>query len=116
MKLTYIYQLVDDLEPALAFYRDELGLQEAWREGDTTAAFELPGTSIQLMLDVRPGSTEQWTSGAFFGVDDVDAFAKEHPGARWLGEAISIPGGKAWAFADPGGNVVHVFDQAAEES
>lgn len=116
MKLTYMYQLVDDLPAAVAFYRDELGLLEAWREGDTTVAFELPGTSVQLMVDIRPGPGEQWKSGPFFEVDNVDTFVREHPGAKWLGQAIEIPGGKAWSFADPDGNVAHVFDQTAEES
>lgn len=44
MQLTFMYQSVDDLPAALAFYRDALGFQEAWREGDSTVAFELPGS------------------------------------------------------------------------
>jgi hypothetical protein len=35
----------------LALYRDELGWEEAWREGDTTVSLKLPGTDVQLMLD-----------------------------------------------------------------
>jgi hypothetical protein len=46
MKLTFIYQSVKGLPAALAFYRDELGLDEAWREGESTVAFELPGSPV----------------------------------------------------------------------
>lgn len=114
MKLTFIYQSVTDLPAAVAFYRDKLGLAEAWREGDSTVAFVLPGTEIQLMLDVKPDDSRRWNSGGFFAVDDVDAFVKEHQDAEWVGEAMDMPGGKTASFADPSGNVLHVFDQSAE--
>ncbi|WP_166354937.1 VOC family protein [Phytoactinopolyspora limicola] len=112
MRLTYFYQPVPDLKAALAFYRDELGLNEAWREGDTTVAFELPGTPIQLMIDVAPDSGQQWKPGPFFEVDDVEQFAKERSGVTWAGPVIDVPGGKTAAFTDPGGNTIHVFDQS----
>jgi catechol 2,3-dioxygenase-like lactoylglutathione lyase family enzyme len=43
MKLTFFYLPVADLKEALALYRDTLGWQEAWREGDTTTSLRLPG-------------------------------------------------------------------------
>jgi catechol 2,3-dioxygenase-like lactoylglutathione lyase family enzyme len=115
MKLTFIYQSVEDLPAALAFYRDELGLDEAWREGESTVAFELPGSPVQLMLDTRPDDSERWNSGAFFQVDDVVAFTKQHPDIRWIGEVMDVPGGRSAAFSDPSGNIVHVFDQQAAD-
>jgi catechol 2,3-dioxygenase-like lactoylglutathione lyase family enzyme len=116
MKLTFIYQSVKDLPAALAFYRDELGLNEAWREGESTVAFELPGSPVQLMLDARPDGHERWTSGAFFQVDDVVAFTKQHPDVRWVGEVIDLPDGRSASFADPSGNIVHIFDQQAQQA
>jgi hypothetical protein len=98
MKLTFIYQSAADLPAALAFYRDELGLDEAWREGESTVAFELPGSSVQLMLDTRPDDNERWTSGAFFQVDDVVAFTQQHPDIRWVGEVIDLPDGRSAAL------------------
>lgn len=115
MKLTYIYQSVTDLPAALAFYRDELGLKEAWREGETTVAFELPGSPVQLMLDVPPDGDERWRSGGFFEVDDVEKFVKEHASFRWVGEPIDMPGGRSATFADPSGNILQIFDQSAAE-
>lgn len=116
MKLTFIYQSVKDLPAALAFYRDELGLDEAWREGESTVAFELPGSPVQLMLDARPDDSERWTSGAFFQVEDVVAFTKQHPDVRWVGEVIDLPDGRSASFADPSGNIVHIFDQQAQQA
>lgn len=116
MKLSYFYQAVEDLPAALAFYRDDLGFDEVWREGESTVAFQLPGSPVQLMVDEQPSGDERWRSGVVFEVDDVDTFAKEHDGFRWLGETLDIPGGRLAAFADPSGNVIHVLDQSAEGS
>jgi catechol 2,3-dioxygenase-like lactoylglutathione lyase family enzyme len=115
MKLTFLYQPVTDLEAAVAFYRDELGLDESWREGKTTAAFHLPGTEVELMLDTPPDSGPEWRAGGFFAVDSVDAFVAEHPNIKWLGEVIDVPGGKSVAFEDPAGNTIHLMDQSAPE-
>jgi catechol 2,3-dioxygenase-like lactoylglutathione lyase family enzyme len=116
MKLMFLYQSVKDLPAALAFYRDGLGLVEAWREGESTVAFELPGSPVQLMLDVPPDDGPQWSSGAFFQVDDVAAFVEKHPEFPWLAKAFEMPGGQGATFADPAGNVVHIFDQSADPS
>jgi catechol 2,3-dioxygenase-like lactoylglutathione lyase family enzyme len=115
MKLTFLYHPVDDLEAAVAFYRDTLGLDESWREGKTTAAFALPGTDVELMLDVPEAGGVERQAGGFFGVDDVDRFFAEHPGLTPVGEIIEVPGGKAATFVDPAGNVVRVVDQSTAE-
>jgi catechol 2,3-dioxygenase-like lactoylglutathione lyase family enzyme len=115
MKLTFIYQPVEDLEAAVAFYRDTLGLDESWREGKTTAAFTLPGTEVELMLDVPENGGVEARAGGFFGVDDVDRFFAEHPTLTPAGGIIDVPGGRAATFVDPAGNPVRVFDQSAGE-
>lgn len=115
MKLTFLYQPVGDsaqLKETVAFYRDVLGLDESWREGDTTVAFTLPGTEVELMLDVWPEDADRRTSG-FFGVDDVDRFVAEHPEIKWVGEPVDVPGGRTAGFLDPSGNLLRVFDQSA---
>lgn len=115
MKLTYLYQPVDDLAAAVTFYRDVLGLDESWREGETTAAFRLPGTEVEVMLDVPPGDGPEWRAGGFYSVPDVDTFVAEHQDIKWLNKVSDVPGGRAVAFADPAGNTVHLFDQNAPE-
>lgn len=113
MKLTFLYQPVDDLGTAVAFYRDTLGLDESWREGTTTAAFKLPGTEIELMLDVPVQDGAEQQASGFFGVESVDRFFADRPDLKPLGGIIEVPGGKAATFRDPAGNAVRVFDQSA---
>lgn len=116
MQLTFMYQTVTDLPAALAFYRDELGLIEAWREGETTVAFELPGSPVQLMVEVPQDDHPRWKSGMFCQVPDVKAFVQEHPGIRWVGDTFEIPDGRAATFTDPAGNTVHIFDVSTDGS
>jgi catechol 2,3-dioxygenase-like lactoylglutathione lyase family enzyme len=112
MKLTFLYQPVDDLGAAVAFYRDGLGLDASWREGEGTAAFRLPGTEVELMLDVPPDDGPEWRAGGFFTVDSVDKFMAEHPGITWVGDVIDVPGGRSVTFQDPAGNTIHLVDQS----
>lgn len=73
LKVTYFNLPVADLDAARAFYRDRLGLEETWREGDAACAFGLPGTTIQLMLTVQtPDESER--AGLVFLIPSVDAF------------------------------------------
>lgn len=113
MKLTFMYQPVTDLTESVAFYRDALGLDESWREGDTTVAFKLPGSEVELMLDIPPGDGPEWGAGGFFGVESVDKFISGHPDLKWVGEAFDMPGGRGATFLDPSGNAIHLFDQSA---
>lgn len=110
MKLEFWYAPVSDLTAALALYRDRLGWEEAWREGDTTASLKLPGTDVQLMLDAAGGYS---TAGPIFTVGSVREFRDgDGAGLEWPHEPEEIPGGSMGGFADGLGNVVYVLDQA----
>ena len=106
MKLTFIYQPVDDIEGAVSFHRDELRLDEAWRDGPDTVAFWLPDRSVQLML-----STTRQPAGPMYLVDDLDAWIRDHPGVVTSIEKYDIPGGSVAGFTATGGNAFYVFDQ-----
>ena len=113
MKLSYLYTPVKDLKEALAFYRDTLGLEEHWREGELTCGLTLPGTEVGLMLDQ---DTTETKAGPFFTVPDVRAFYEEKKGALlFQGEPSRIPPGWYAAFEDPAGNVIRVMDRTADE-
>lgn len=112
VKLSLIYLPVKDLKAALALYRDTLGFEEAWREGEFTAGLALPGTDVQLMLD--QDAPEGDKPGPFFQVDDVDAFYAERRGElAFVAPPKDIPPGRYVAFDDPWGNRVHVLDLSA---
>jgi catechol 2,3-dioxygenase-like lactoylglutathione lyase family enzyme len=115
MKLEFLNIPVHDLPGALALYRDELGWEEAWREGESTVSLKLPGTDVQLMLVAEePGGGG--ALGPIFVVDDVKRFFADRPAAlRANGEPEEIPGGFLAAFEDPSGNTIYVLDQSTEE-
>ena len=116
MKLEFLYAPTRDVAAALALYRDELGWEEAWREGESTVSLKMPGTDVQLMLV----ATEPDGDGAFgpiFVHDDVKRFFAERPAAlRANGEPDEIPGGFLATFEDPSGNTIYVMDQSTEQA
>jgi catechol 2,3-dioxygenase-like lactoylglutathione lyase family enzyme len=116
MKLEFLYMPTTDLQDSLALYRDGLGWEEAWREGESTVSLRLPGTDVLLMLDRIEG--EQGPDnrpGPIFVVDSVARFTAERPaGLRPRGEPSAIPGGFMATYEDPSGNPIYVLDQSTE--
>lgn len=108
MQLSYLFAPVTDLEAAAAFYRDVLGWEETWREGETTIAFAAREGDAQVMLD-----TTAWPAGPMYLVPDLDAWLAEHAGLQATIVRTEIPGGAVVGFADPAGNAFYVFDMAA---
>lgn len=107
-----MYLPVPDLAAALTLYRDTLGFDELWREGEDTVALGT-GADVALMLDAAalPG----WGAGPIFTTDDVKAFHARHDGAYELTlPPFEIPGGFMSGFQDPGGNFVYVMDQSTD--
>jgi predicted enzyme related to lactoylglutathione lyase len=114
VKLEFLYTPTRDLRASLALYRDELGWEEAWREGDSTVTLKLPGTDVLLMLDVTRDDTPS-AFGPIFVVDDVQRFNGQRlRGLRVTSEPQAIPGGYLAAFEDPSGNTIYVMDQSLD--
>jgi catechol 2,3-dioxygenase-like lactoylglutathione lyase family enzyme len=113
MKLEFLYAPTRDLQASLALYRDELGWEEAWREGDSTVSLKLPGSDVQLMLDATDGA--EGPVGPIFVLDDVRRFHAQRPaGLRVTSEPQEIPGGYLATYADPSGNTIYVMDQSLD--
>jgi predicted enzyme related to lactoylglutathione lyase len=113
MKLEFLSVPTRDLHASLALYRDELGWEEAWREGDTTVALKHPGSDVQLMLVAGDGAESAF--GPLFVLDDVRKFDAERPrGLRVTEELQEIPGGYLATYEDPSGNAIYVMDQSLE--
>jgi catechol 2,3-dioxygenase-like lactoylglutathione lyase family enzyme len=109
-KLALVYVPVRDLKSALAFYRDQLGLEEAWREGDGTVAFKLPDTSVELMIDLVEGDSTD-TTGPFFVIPSVDRFYEENQHQLEFSRKPSdIPPGRWATVKDPSGNLLYFAD------
>jgi predicted enzyme related to lactoylglutathione lyase len=112
MKLEFMYLPTQDLDAALALYRDTLGFEELWREGELTVGLAT-GTDVALMVDAAadPGLGP----GPIFITDDVKAFHAKHDGAYELTlPPFEIPGGFMSGFRDPTGNFIYVMDQSTE--
>ena len=112
MKLEFLYVPTRDLAAALALYRDALGWQEAWREGESTVSLTLPGTEVQLMLDA---TDPDGAFGPIFVVDSVRDFHKGRPSElRVSMEPEAIPGGFLATYEDQSGNAIYVMDQSED--
>jgi predicted enzyme related to lactoylglutathione lyase len=94
------------LGPTVAFYRDALGWDEAWREGTETVAFPDPGRAAQIMVSL----TDQ-PPGPMFLVDDLAAYLAAHPDLPVVIPPYAIPNGSVAGVADPAGNTLYLFDQ-----
>ncbi|WP_454050065.1 VOC family protein [Cellulomonas sp. Marseille-Q8402] len=105
MQLTFLYQPVTDLAEAVAYYRDGLGWEEAWRESDDTVALAIPDSEPQLML-----STDPQPAGPMYLVEDLTAWLSAHAELTVVVAPYPIPGGTVAGVAGPGGSVFYVFD------
>ncbi|MBA2665817.1 MAG: VOC family protein [Trueperaceae bacterium] len=113
MQLSFVYVPVTDLAEALALYRDLLGFEQVWQEGEFVAGLDIPDSDVQIMLEQDP--TEVGKPGPIFVVDSVDAFYAEH--AEEMAFVVvpqDIPPGRYAAFDDPSGNRVRILDTSKE--
>ena len=114
-KTSFIMMPVHDLKSALVFYRDQLGLLEAWREGESTVAFQLPNTDVQLMVSlVEEGSP--LTAGPGFTIPSTDEFYAAHQGkVDFLSAPVDIPPGRLVIAKDPAGNTLQFLSVRPSE-
>lgn len=110
-RVDLVYLFVADMDRAVAFYRDTLGLALEYRSGDDWAQFEAGPIKLGLHAaaggEVRPGGTVAFT------VMDLETSR-----AALAGHGVSIGhegGGEGGEprfveFADPDGNALALFE------
>jgi catechol 2,3-dioxygenase-like lactoylglutathione lyase family enzyme len=118
-----IRYIVDDVDTAIAFYRDRLGFEVAMHPAPGFAA--LVKDDLQLLLNA-PGAGGAGIAGASAGgegptaggwnrfqltVDDLDATIEQlrSRGARFRGDRVEGKGGDQILVEDPSGNIVELF-------
>ncbi len=112
-RLDHVHYWTRDMDEAIVFYRDVLGLVLLRRDGSNWAEFD--GGTVRFALH---GVTEGWraTSGgatAVFEVDDLDEDRKalEEKGVRFHEQVGDVPGYARFAtFDDPDGNTVQIIE------
>jgi lactoylglutathione lyase len=99
---------VPDVDEALAFYRDGLGLRMIWRT-ETAAGLGMPDTDAEIVLQ-----TERPELEVDMLVDDADAAASRFKaaGGRVLTPPFEIAIGRAAVVMDRWKNVLVLLDQS----
>jgi predicted enzyme related to lactoylglutathione lyase len=98
---------VDDLDAAIAFYRDRLGHQLIWRDDDA-AGLALPETDAELVLHRHIGPETDIL------VDDADKAYRTFldAGGQSVESPFDIAIGRCARVRDPFGNVIVMLDQS----
>ena len=112
MRLATVYDCVQDLDRALQFYTDVLGLPLKHRFGDRWAEVEAGSVTIGLH-PVEEGEQVQGEGGgtASFTVENIETLAAQlrEKGAS-VGEIRNPPRGKFMMVTDPDGNQLHFIE------
>lgn len=107
---------VADMDRAIAFYQDVLGLSVVHRHGDEWA--ELDGKSVRLALHGSANDHELPQGGSVvFEVDDIDEvkFALELKGILFETQMGEVEGRARFAsFVDPDGNRLQIIEYYEE--
>ncbi|WP_448508748.1 VOC family protein [Immundisolibacter sp.] len=110
-KVTNVYYVVPDMDAALAFYRDTLGLAVKFQDGAKWTQFDVGGTQMALATPA-PGQVAPGQNATV--VLQVDDLAATRAGLTAHGiavsEVIGMGGhGSFFTCRDPAGNVVQFF-------
>jgi len=114
--LDHVYYWTVDMERAIAFYRDVVGLALLRRHGDSWAEFD--GGAVRFALHgAMEGHALPRGGTAVFEVDDLDASRHELEarGVRFDEHLGEVEGRARFAsFADPDGNTVQIIEYLGE--
>lgn len=111
--IDHIYVWVADLDMAVSFYRDVVGLTLLRREGPGWAEFEAGPIRLALHATEAPGSERGGGGTAVFRVDDLDAarWQLRERGAVFDEHDGEVPGFARFAtFHDPDGNALQLIE------
>jgi predicted enzyme related to lactoylglutathione lyase len=112
-RLDHVYYWTADMERAMSFYRDLLGLRLVRREGESWALFEADGSRFALHGLVEGHPVAPGGATAVFAVDDLDRARRtfEERGARFHESEGEVPGYARFAsLTDPDGNTVQLIE------
>ena len=103
MKLNYVIKYVADMDKAVAFFRDRLGLELRFQSPGWT---EFATGETTLALHASSDSHPAGTSSIGFNADDLDAFFREakNAGVEFTSEPTETFGRRIARFKDSEGS------------
>ena len=113
-KLQNAYYVTRDMDRAVAFYRDALGLGLKFQDGARWAQFDAGGVNFSISSPEEAAATAAGAT-VIFEVDDLET-AREGlaaHGAEVLDTRDMGGHGRSLTFRDPDGNIVQLFQRAA---
>jgi catechol 2,3-dioxygenase len=113
-EVDHVYYWVKDMDRAVGFYRDVVGLQLMRQDGTNWAVFSAGGRRFALHGAIEGHPVQPGGATAVFAVDDLDrarATLSER-GVRF-GHEGDVEGYARFAsFEDPDGNAVQIIEYA----
>ena len=106
--ISAIWLPVSDMNTAVGFYRDTLGLDVVEHDGDWT---EVTAGDQRIGLNAHESPGGDGGAVIAFGVDDLDATvaALKDRGVAFSGDVSEHPWGRIAPFKDPDGNDLQVY-------
>jgi predicted enzyme related to lactoylglutathione lyase len=111
--IDHVYYWTRDMDRAVAFYRDVVGLALRRRDGDAWAEFDAGPIHFALHGAVEGHSVAPGGATAVFRVDDLDRSVRtlEERGVRFHDHVGEVPGYCRFrSFSDPDGNPVQLIE------
>lgn len=118
MDLDHVYYTTADMDRAVAFYQDVVGLRLLQRYDGNWAEFDAGPVKLALhgTTEGAPAQTGGATAG--FRVEDLDTARADLKGrgVEFVHEGEVEGYGRFALFADPDGNLIELIEYAREES
>ena len=112
--LDHVYYWTTDMDRAVAFYRDALGLELLARHGSNWAEFRAGTVILALHGAVEGRPADPGGAAAGFRVDDLEGtrMALEGRGVAFEHQGEVEGYGRFAIFRDPDGNAVELIERA----
>lgn len=110
-KFSSAYYVVKDMDKAVGFYQDILGLNIKFRDGDRWTQFDVNGVAVAL-ADPSEGTVPPGGGGTVvLEVDDLGEMRdKLTQNGVTVNDIVDMGGhGRYFTAVDPAGNIVQIF-------